>query len=75
MTTVLVGTTSAGRISATTCLASSFEQWKNFATTVARFSSVITLASCGTFEMQSRPSRRGSATSGNLPRSRDATWR
>ncbi len=32
VTTVLVGTTSAGRISATTCLASCFEQWKNFAT-------------------------------------------
>ncbi len=75
MTTVLVGTTSAGRISATTCLASCFEQWKNFATTVARFPSVMTLASWGTLDMQSLPSRSGSASSGNLPTSRDATWR
>jgi len=75
VTTVLVGTTSAGRISATACLASCFEQWKNFAGTVARFSSVMTLASWGTFETQSRPSRRGSASSGNRPRSRDATCR
>ena len=75
MTTVLVSTTSTGRISATTCLASSFEQRKNLAGTVARFSSVMTLASCGTFETQSRPSRRGSASSGKRPRSRAATWR
>jgi hypothetical protein len=75
VTTVLVSTTSAGRISATTCLASSFEQRKNLAGTVARFSSVMTLASCGTFETQSRPSRRGSASSGKRPRSRAATWR
>ena len=34
MTTVLLGTTSAGSISATTCFASSFEQWKNFCITV-----------------------------------------
>jgi len=75
VTTVLVGTTSAGRSSATTCLASCFERWKNLAGTVARFSSVITFASCGTFEMQSRPSRSGSAISGNFPSSRDATCR
>ena len=75
VTTVLLGTTSAGSISATTCFASSFEQWKNFCITVARFSPVITLASWGTLEMQSRPSRRGSTTSGNLPTSRAATCR
>ena len=75
MTTVLVSTTSAGRISATTCLASCFKQRKNLAGTVARFSSVITLASCGTFETQSRPSRMGSASSGKRRRSRDATCR
>ena len=74
MTTVLVGTTSAGKISATTCLASCFEQLKNFAGTVARFSSVMTLASCGTFETQSRPSLSGSATSGKRRTSRAATW-
>jgi hypothetical protein len=75
VTTVLLGTTSAGSSSATTCFASSFEQWKNFVITSHRFSSVITLASCGMFEMQSRPSRRGSATSGNFPTSLAATWR
>ena len=45
MTTVLVGTTSAGMISAATCFASCFEQWKNLGSTSARFSSVITFAS------------------------------
>jgi hypothetical protein len=75
VTTVLLGTTSAGSSSTATAFASSFEQWKNCGITSARFSSVITLASWTTFEMQSLPSRRGSATSGNFPTSRAATCR
>jgi hypothetical protein len=75
VTTVLLGTTSAGSNSAATCFASCFERWKNRGITSARFSGVITLASWGTFETQSRPSRSGSAISGNSPTNRAATWR
>ena len=67
VTIVLLGTSAAGRISATTCFASCFEQWKNLGITSARFSLVITFASWMTLVMQSRPSRTGSTTSGNLP--------
>ena len=42
VTTVLLGTTSAGAISATSCIASCLEQPKNRGSTAARFSSVIT---------------------------------
>jgi hypothetical protein len=73
VTIVLLGTSAAGWISASTCFASCFEQWKNFGITSARFSLVITLASSMALVMQSRPSRTGSTTSGNLWTSRAAT--
>ena len=72
---VRLGTSAAGRISAATCFASCFEQWKNFGITSARFSLVITFASWMTLVMQSRPSRTGSTTSGNFWTSRAATCR
>ena len=72
VTTVLAGTTAAGRISATTCFASWRDLSKNFGRTSARFSSVMTLPSSMTLEMQSLPSRRGSTTSGNRSTSRVA---
>jgi hypothetical protein len=75
VTTVLAGTTCAGRISATTCFASWRDLSKNFGKASARFSSVITLASSTTLDMQSLPSLRGSTTSGNLSTSRVATSR
>ena len=75
VTTVLTGTTSAGRISATTCFASCRDLSKNFGKASARFSSVMTLASSTTLDMQSLPSLRGSTTSGNLSTSRVATSR
>jgi hypothetical protein len=75
VTIVLLGTSAAGRISAATCFASCFEQRKNLCITSARFSLVITFASWMALAMQSRPSRTGSTTSGNLWTSRAATWR
>ena len=73
VTTVLRGTTSAGRISAATCFAPWRDLSKNLGRTSARFSSVITFASSTTLDMQSLPSRRGSITTGNLSTSRVAT--
>ena len=73
VTTVLTGTTSAGRISAATCFASWRDLSKNLGRTSTRLSAVITLASSTTLDMQSLPSRRGSITSGNLSTSRVAT--
>jgi hypothetical protein len=64
VTTVLLGTCSAGRSSATSCLASWRERPKNMGSTSARFSSVITLASSLTVVTQSRPSRTGPSISG-----------
>ncbi len=75
VTTVLTGTTSAGSNSATTCFASWRDLSKNLGRTSPRFSSVMTLASSTTLDMQSLPSRRGSTTSGNFSTSRVATSR
>jgi hypothetical protein len=75
VTTVLRGTTSAGSISATSCLASSREHPKNRGSTTSRFSSVMTLASSLTVVTHSRPSRIGSSTSGNRRIIRAPTWR
>jgi hypothetical protein len=75
VTTVLLGTTAAGLISTATCFASCFEQWKNFGSTSARFASVMTFASWTMLVRHNRPSRRGSATSGNRATSRAATFR
>jgi hypothetical protein len=72
VTTVLTGTTAAGRISAATCFASWRDLAKNLGRTSDRFASLMTLASSMTLEMQSLPSRRGSITSGNLSTSRVA---
>ena len=72
VTTVLTGTTAAGRISATTCFASWRDLSKNLGRTSERFSPVMTLPSSTTLEMQSLPSRRGSTTSGNRSTSRVA---
>ena len=73
VTIVRTGTTSAGSNSATTCFASWRDLSKNLGRTSPRFSSVMTLASSTTLDMQSRPSRRGSTTSGNRSNSRVAT--
>jgi hypothetical protein len=73
--TVLLGTTSTGRISAATCLASWRERWKNLGSTSCRFSCVSTLASSMTQVMYSRPSRSGSTISGNRSTRRVATCR
>ncbi len=75
MTTVLLGTTAAGRISATSCFASWREQPKNLGSTSARFSSVITLESSLTTVMQSFPSRIGPSTSGKRRTRRAPTCR
>jgi hypothetical protein len=75
VTTVRTGTTSAGRIVATTSFASSRDRWKNRGRISDRFSSVITLASSMTVVMQSLPSRTGSTTSGKRSTSRVATRR
>ncbi len=75
VTSVRAGTRSGGDISATTCLASCFERWKNRGRATSRFASVITLASWVTLVMQSRPSRIGSTTSGNRWTRRQATCR
>jgi hypothetical protein len=64
VTTVLVGTCSAGRSLATSCLASWRERPKNMGSTSARFSSVMTLANSLTVVMQSLPARIGPSTSG-----------
>ena len=72
VTTVLTGTTSAGRSSAATCFASWRDLAKNFGRTSARFASLMTLASSMTLDMHSLPSRRGSTTSGNCSTSRVA---
>lgn len=75
VTTVRLGTTSAGAISAATAFASSPEQWKNFGITCSLFASVMTFARRMIDERQSRPSRRGSTTSGKRSTSRAATFR
>ena len=75
MTTVLLGTNAAGKISTASCFASCFEQWKNFVSTSARFASVMTFASCTMLVRHSRPSLSGSTTSGNRATSRAATFR
>ena len=75
MTTVLLGTASAGAISAAIAFASSRERWKNRGSTSCRFASVMTFASARMEERQSRPSRSGSTTSGNRATSRAATFR
>ena len=75
VTTVRLGTTSAGAISAATARASSPEQWKKFGITCSWLASVMTFES-GMIEVrQSLPSRRGSTTSGNRPTIRAATFR
>ncbi len=75
VTTVFRGTTSTGRISTATCLASWREQWKKRGSTSWRFTSVITRASSSTLVRQSLPSRSGSTTSGKRATRRVATWR
>jgi hypothetical protein len=75
ITTSRLGITAAGRISIATSFASRFDRWKNLGITSARFSGDITRASSTTLEMQSRPSRSGSTTSGNCWTSWAATLR
>ena len=75
VTTVLLGTTGAGRSSATSCFASWREHPKNRGSTSARFSSVITLESSLTTVMQSFPSRIGPSTSGKRRTIRAPTCR
>jgi hypothetical protein len=75
VTTVLFGTTSAGRNSAATCLASWRERPKNLGRTSCRFSSVITFATSMTVVVHNRPSRSGSTISGNRSTSLAATCR
>jgi hypothetical protein len=74
-TTVRLGITAEGAISAATCLASWRESPKNRGRTSLRFSSVITRASSMTVVKQRRPSRTGSSTSGNCRSRREATIR
>jgi len=64
VTTARWGTTSRGASSAATAFASCLEAWKNLGRSSTRFSGVRTFASSQTLERQSRPSRRGSVTSG-----------
>ena len=75
VTTVLRGTTSAGRISTATCSASCRDTPKKRGRTSCRFASVITRASTITVVRHNLPSRTGSTTSGNRATSRVATWR
>ena len=75
VTTVLLGTTGAGRSSATSCFASWREQPKKRGSSSARFSSVITLESSLTTVMQSFPSRIGPSTSGKRRTIRAPTCR
>jgi hypothetical protein len=75
VTISFLGTTSAGRSSTATALASCFDRPKNFGRTSALFPGVITLASSRTTVMQSFPDRSGSTTSGNLWTSCAATFR
>jgi hypothetical protein len=60
------GGAAAGMSSATTSFASRFDRWKNRGSTSARFSGVMTRASWVTLVRWSRPSRRGSTSSGYL---------
>jgi hypothetical protein len=74
-TTVRLGNTAEGAISAATSLASCRESPKNRGRTSSRFSAFITRASSTTVVRQRRPSRMGSSISGNFRSRREATIR
>ena len=75
VTTWRCGAASSGWSAAETAFASRFDSRKNLGSTSSRFSGVSTFDSSTTLVTQSRPSRRGSTTSGKRWMSSAAVFR